>query len=311
MKVSIETITPETATALLETNVKNRHLSPFWVDRFAQDMTEGRWLANGQGVVVSDKGKLLDGQHRMAAIVKSGKAQDFVVTRDVDEAAFTSMDSGRARSVRDVLSAEGMGETRASTIGAAGRLAYAYVGGVVLKHTPSRQTLLSFIDAHPSIRESADLIGVNNYRFPRGPVTGVIALANARHEYDSEAQEFVTGLQTGAGLFKGDPRLALREWIMQNRLTGKMASGDRTFVAAVRAWNAFVVGRELSVIKMVEGQTRATLPITGFHGEDWADVPDLATRAAENIRNASKRTVGDRIRRNGRFVKPSEAVAQA
>ena len=72
VKGSVKLITPELAARLLEGNKNNRHLRESVVDAYAQDMLNGHWLLNNQGIGLGEDGSVIDGQHRLAAVVKSG-----------------------------------------------------------------------------------------------------------------------------------------------------------------------------------------------------------------------------------------------
>jgi len=65
-------ITVGKANELLENNDHNRKITPSRVSEYAREMTNGLWLYNGEGIIVSESGRLLDGQHRLLAIVESG-----------------------------------------------------------------------------------------------------------------------------------------------------------------------------------------------------------------------------------------------
>ena len=67
-------ITPKIAAELLKLNVNNyRTKDKHTVDKYAKDMLCGLWEANGEPIVISNDGILRNGQHRLAAIIKSGK----------------------------------------------------------------------------------------------------------------------------------------------------------------------------------------------------------------------------------------------
>ena len=102
MKFSIEYITPQQAKDYLESNVVNRNISSKTVDKYANDMKNGAWQLNGQPIVFSKSGELRDGQHRLAAIVKSGTIVPMAVVRGVEETV-SVYDIGRNRSVLDSL----------------------------------------------------------------------------------------------------------------------------------------------------------------------------------------------------------------
>lgn len=79
MQAKVEIITPGFAKQLLELNPTNRPLSDHTVQRYARDMRGGRWQPNGQGIILTADGKLLDGQHRLAAIISSGETIGVII----------------------------------------------------------------------------------------------------------------------------------------------------------------------------------------------------------------------------------------
>src|SRR5271166_4328515 len=107
MDAKLELITPALAKELLLNAKKNRNLNEKTVRRYADDMSAGRWQVNGQGIVIDVQGQMIDGQHRCSAIILSQKAQNIFVVRGVATAAMETMDTGKARSLADVLTLEG------------------------------------------------------------------------------------------------------------------------------------------------------------------------------------------------------------
>ena len=80
------------------------------VAQYADDMLNGHWDLTHQGIAFNTKGELIDGQHRLAAIVKAGVTVKLLVNFDVEDSSH--MDGGLKRSVRDALWMSGMiGET--------------------------------------------------------------------------------------------------------------------------------------------------------------------------------------------------------
>jgi len=68
---TITRITPEDARAYLEKNNDNRNINSKRVDAYANIMRSGGWMETGQPIIVSDSGMLIDGQHRLMAIVRA------------------------------------------------------------------------------------------------------------------------------------------------------------------------------------------------------------------------------------------------
>lgn len=100
-KTAIELITPNLAEALLETNTENRKLRKSVVERYSQVMTLGDWLLTPEPIVIADTGRLLNGQHRLNAVIKSGVNVRMFVVRNVSEKAFSAIDRGVSRTFSD------------------------------------------------------------------------------------------------------------------------------------------------------------------------------------------------------------------
>lgn len=99
-------VTPEVAASLLEKVPEyQRRASSAFVDMYASDMENGRWNeALGCRIIIGKNGELMDGQHRMMAIVKSGKSYMFDVLEGLDESEFTKIDQGKTRTAGDFAS---------------------------------------------------------------------------------------------------------------------------------------------------------------------------------------------------------------
>ncbi len=103
MKTEIVMVTPTLAKKWLERNVENRDIRPSVVAGLAAAIQRGEWVLSHQGIAFSKSGWLIDGQHRLLAIVEANRSVQMTVTHDVDDEAFKVMDIGVKRSVSDVL----------------------------------------------------------------------------------------------------------------------------------------------------------------------------------------------------------------
>src|SRR5579884_3546217 len=73
-------VTPEIAREWLTHNVKNRTLSEDSANALARDIKSGNWLTTHQGIAFNDRNELMDGQHRLEAIIRANKAAILMVT---------------------------------------------------------------------------------------------------------------------------------------------------------------------------------------------------------------------------------------
>lgn len=104
----IETITPEIAKEYLKFNRFNRPISAETVSFYAEQLRKGLWRVNGEAICFAEGGALLNGQHRLEAIVKSGVPMTVWVIRGCENDSMPTYDSGRTRKVGDVFGLHGI-----------------------------------------------------------------------------------------------------------------------------------------------------------------------------------------------------------
>jgi len=93
-------------TKLIKLNVSNRPLNSKTVDWYAKQMAAGEWTLSGQTISISDLNTLLDGQHRLAAVIKSNCCIMFNVAYNVPYESFVNYDNMRSRGLGDVFAVE-------------------------------------------------------------------------------------------------------------------------------------------------------------------------------------------------------------
>ena len=108
VKVDIEYISPAHAAILKSRNYKyNRALIKNNVIDLSRMMTDGTFVLSPDCVVIDGDGVLKNAQHRMQAIIESGKGQWFVVMRDVTHDIGSITDTGRSRKMFDRITFSG------------------------------------------------------------------------------------------------------------------------------------------------------------------------------------------------------------
>lgn len=107
-KISTITLTPEKATELLEHNTQNRPLNGNHVQRIARQIISDKWKFNGDTIKVSDSGDVLDGQHRLWAVIEAKKPVETIIVYGIEREAFATIDTVRKmRSGGDTLALSG------------------------------------------------------------------------------------------------------------------------------------------------------------------------------------------------------------
>lgn len=115
MRTEIIKITPELASEFLRKNTINRNIREKRVNQYVKEMQEGKWELNGESIKFNDKGELIDGQHRLSAIAKSGMTIEMCVVKDVPSTV-TILDRGSGRSTADTLLIGGMDKKLANSV---------------------------------------------------------------------------------------------------------------------------------------------------------------------------------------------------
>ena len=150
MRAKMMLITPSIADGMLKLNVSNRRQRRWWAEALAAAMRRGEWKATHQGIAFSISGKLIDGQHRLMAIVKSGISQLMLVVYDVPDDAFSVLDIGVKRTISDTT---GLSKKTAEAC----RLAAAIVNGGSV--TPQQVTEVAnggFGEVHERLLEACN-----------------------------------------------------------------------------------------------------------------------------------------------------------
>jgi hypothetical protein len=104
-------VTPELAKRWLNNNFRNRSVREDVARAYARDMVNGRWVYTHQGIAFNDRDELIDGQHRLHAVILSGLESvrmmvTFGLPSKIDGHEMTTMDAvdrGACRSVADQL----------------------------------------------------------------------------------------------------------------------------------------------------------------------------------------------------------------
>jgi hypothetical protein len=156
--VAVESVTPEKAQELLRANTHNRRLRQGYVDRLADAIRRGEWELNGEPIQIAVNGILLNGQHRLMAIVEADVAAELIVVRNLSPAAQDTIDTGSARRLSDVLVRRQ--ESNASTLAPVLSQIHRHRAKMRMdsrgQTAPTPQQALELLDREPRIRDSVE-----------------------------------------------------------------------------------------------------------------------------------------------------------
>jgi hypothetical protein len=260
-------MTPYLAAEWLKWNDNNRRVSKPHVKRLVSEMKAGNWQLNGQCLIMSCDGRLLDGQHRLNAIVDADQTVVVDVRFGISPDAFTTIDEGKKRSPGDVLKIEGYANY--NNLSGAAKIAIAYEDGRTqasggADRVPTNTVILEWVKDHPEMEELT-VTGNSLYlASDRMVLTGsrIAACLYLAGKIDSDdANKFFATLATGIGIKgKTDPIYALRRVLVKNKVDRlRNSSAEFEQGQVITAWNAWREGRELQAIHYSPGRSKKPL----------------------------------------------------
>lgn len=236
LSAEIETITPASAKKMLERNVNNRNLSQRSLNHYIRQIEEGQWVFNGDTVRFQDNGDLMDGQHRLEAIVHTGKAQKCLVVRGLDKDAMATIDTGKGRTLADHLKLKKYNVPNFTALAAAILICYKFRNKGTYTDGKERITpmeAMAFIDQNPGILKAAEEMAANKTLIKLCTPSIAIATYYMFSKIDKwKAAEFFQKLSSGAGLGKTSPILKLKGELSERVSKFRRAGGtvQRTYL---------------------------------------------------------------------------------
>ncbi|MBT1161743.1 hypothetical protein [Bifidobacterium sp. SO1] len=257
--ITREHVTPQIAAEMLTHNTNNRNIRPTRIDVYVTDMLNGDWQDNGDPIRFDRNGRLLDGQHRLTALVKAGVSLDMWVARGLEPDSQRTMDIGANRSFADYLKFRGESNVRNLACLATGDAKWnilqpsaAFSSG--WKTVLSRNQIIDWFDRHADvIRETAlrtkSFVFRTGYLMPYSAI-GTLYLNMSRIDSD-DTDDFFDRLITGSGLEEGHPILTLKNTLIKAKAqSGNGLNTTSRYKAAItiKAWNKYRRGESCQTL---------------------------------------------------------------
>lgn len=224
--VRMMTVTPDMAREWMQWNTGNRKIQQSHIQAIKRDIIAGNWMMNAQPICFTadpnnpPKGvtpRLLNGQHRLHAIIAADLPVEIPIAVGIPEEAFATYDIHAKRSSVE----PGRNRVDTRVVSAAARLqwkednGYQLIGGK--EGSPTASELMDIVRTHPGLEEA----------FPLSRRKGLVEIATSgvltyfiyriTRENAGLAEEFLRGLETGAELKSGNPILGLRKMLAEER----------------------------------------------------------------------------------------------
>lgn len=254
VSIALEEVTPSVAEANLLLMPINRRIRPKNQRQITHAMETKQYIEYIYDPIrFNDRGEFIDGQHRMMAIISTGRTQTMLVIRGIPSAAMNAIDTGVSRGLSDLLYFNHESES--------GHLAAAInvfriwqdSGEVDSQHDTRPMTHAegeALLVAHPGLRDTLPLAKQlqSVLRGGVGRWAAIVYILERIHQED--ALYFFDHLRSGAALGVDNPIFTLRRRLLENQVK-KMKIPRREVGALVfKSWNMYRRGETSMALRV-------------------------------------------------------------
>jgi hypothetical protein len=258
IEINMMRVTPGKAEHWLNSKNKgNRNMRDGVAERYASDMQNGRWTNCPEPISFYEDGELADGQHRLWAIIESGRTISFPIATGLTRPDGLNINRGLGRSLIDNAAISGLRDDLTHSIIATCR-------GIdydpkQAKTTRSGRSLsdsetLILVDKHGDAARFAITNGPKSKYLNNAVVRSAIARAYYVEEDKAKLARFCEVMKTG--FFEGDKEtaaIAIRNYMLQKGPIASQSSmwGD-TFRKIQHAIHNFMKGTKQLTVRPIE-----------------------------------------------------------
>jgi len=277
-------VTPEMAARWLEGNIHNRDIRIADVNRYAEDMRRGRWKLTHQAIAFTEDGTLIDGQHRLWAILESGVTVPMLVVHGLAMDTQLVIDTHRGRTASDALNLmDKHGKVTPIETSTLQWMLWSPLNGKRTRPKMSHTQIDTWFQRYgEAVRFAISSFPYRRKRLTASHLAAIVARASFTVDR-TKLQRFGFVLSTGEAETPGEKSVFLfRDAIQGSSPAPSVASAYMKFQAALKA---FLQNRQLKVIRTVQEE------LWHYPGEKEVvqDIIGMAKRA-QAIRRRFKRS---------------------
>lgn len=243
-------ITPSVAQDFLARNTTNRPLRQGLVSTYAADMLKGNWQHNGETIKTSVTGNLLDGQHRLHAIIKANIPVKMLVVTSLPEDSFRTIDTGMRRTAGQILGLSG--KHNAAIQASIGRwLVFLESKGTanICRTAVTTQQIFDTLERHPLAAHFASRHSEKGIRSLLASATGAVMVLAAEKYGQDVVDSFLDQFSLGESLKKGDPVYELRERMIQNASRVAKLTTASIVAITIKAMRAYAAQKTIGLLR--------------------------------------------------------------
>lgn len=260
-KQHVGLVTPAFAQKSLERNfAENRTLSSSRIRTLKEMIVKGLWI-EADPIKFSEDGKLIDGQHRLNALIAAGESLPFRVDTGLPFKSATVLDTGMRRNATHV--SQILGKNYTNTHCSIFRMVYRAQKQMAKAATVSPRELVQLMeDYEEAIFFAAKSSGTTRLQY--APVLAAVACAYY-HENHKRLSEFLSVWHSGISHGEGDSgAIALRNLYYRPDKNGSTMYRDNFFLKSQSAILAFL---QYKTVKNVQPTKKIVWQLEGLYDE--------------------------------------------
>jgi hypothetical protein len=254
-------IDEEKAKRIMETNIDNRGLKRTIIERINRDIINETYYLNGEAIIISNDGRLLDGQHRIESVMETKISITTWVIIGVPYEYRTTFDQGTSKTVADYLKMDKVISSK--NVAVSLKLLLTYKLGLEVTHKDlanrrwSRQELLTYYDTHSEyIQYALKTFGQNKFTKVTKSISSIVAahVLISREVPEKIVDTFFDTLTgTGANIESTNPILWLRNKLGELSDTRKKIESHSEYKLnfILRTWNAWIIKKKVSKLRVI------------------------------------------------------------
>lgn len=247
MNVYKRKITPALASEWMQKNVRNRPVAMSRVASYASQIKLGRWKLTGETIKFASNGELIDGQHRLMAVVAANMSIETYVAEGLTPDVFDCLDRGNTRSLAHAFGREK--KKHYNLLASCVRMLWLLETGEKIQG--GRQLQIEdgwdVLQRHPSAESMCDLASKWKKTTPIPPSVLAAFMTWTYLRHNDKAIEFWRKVATGEELVAGSPECTLRRRLeAENGAKSKVMHRDARTAYCVKAFNAYIAGKKLN-----------------------------------------------------------------
>ncbi|OPX18908.1 MAG: hypothetical protein BZ151_12025, partial [Desulfobacca sp. 4484_104] len=253
-------ITPDIAQDMLRYNgAGNRPIRTSHVADLARAIRQGEWRITNNAIAFDVEGQVIDGQHRLLAVVRCQISIMSQVTFGLPRGTFMVIDRGKARDAGDIAGLLGMRYYK--NVGTAIKLLYQFERGTIGKSNagPSNTEVVLLLVANRDIEFSAPVGRSVSFLLSCGIATFCHYIFAKKSKED--ADNFFESLRTGDKSSAYDPVWVLRERLLREKANRAKLPRHEIVAWVIVAWNHYRADRQIKCLRWSQSSKSFPEPI--------------------------------------------------